>query len=180
MSSKYRRIRLEPDETRCDFDCGDPDLNEYYYSDSIKANKELIAITYAFYKDDQVIAYYCVSNDALRRDIASTEGLKRIKEDIEPEEKRYRSMPAVKIGRFAVAESEQSSGIGSRIMDGIKYDFINNNKTGCRFIIVDAYNNLKTINFYKRNGFNFLTHKGGHKETRLMYFDLMLYVNAAT
>jgi len=86
-------------------------------------------------------------------------------------------MPAVKIGRFAVSKKHQSAGIGSQIMSGIKYDFTNGNKTGCRFIIVDAYNNQKTINFYRNNGFDFLLNDDKKEETRLMFFDLMTFVN---
>jgi hypothetical protein len=46
---------------------------------------------------------------------------------------------------------------GDECMDFIKYWFINDkNKTGCRYIVVDAYNKEKPINYYKRNGFQFL------------------------
>lgn len=39
-------------------------------------------------------------------------------------------------------------------MDFIKAWFIDaKNKTGCRFIIVDSYNEERPINYYKRNGF---------------------------
>ena len=30
------------------------------------------------------------------------------------------------------------------------------NKTGCRFLVVDAYNNPRTLHFYERNDFRFL------------------------
>ena len=58
------------------------------------------------------------------------------------------------------------------------------NKTGCRFLVVDAYNNPRTLHFYERNDFRFL-HTDEVEErayydipsektiaTRLMYFDL--------
>lgn len=57
------------------------------------------------------------------------------------------------------------------------------NKTGCRFLVVDAYNDHRTLKFYEKNGFKFL-HKNEDEEkqyflvkdnvitTRLMYFDL--------
>lgn len=45
------------------------------------------------------------------------------------------------------------------------------NKTGCRFIIVDAYQNA--IPFYERNGFVMLSSRDINDETRLMYFDLI-------
>ncbi|VAW70858.1 hypothetical protein MNBD_GAMMA10-395, partial [hydrothermal vent metagenome] len=52
------------------------------------------------------------------------------------------------------------------------------NKTGCRFIVVDAYNKPEVIRFYKRNGFDFL-HNGDKKEdTRIMIFDLIFFADA--
>lgn len=58
------------------------------------------------------------------------------------------------------------------------------NKTGCRFIVVDAYNEEKVLRYYERNGF-ILLYKTEEIEkeyydipqnetlkTRLLYFDL--------
>lgn len=61
-------------------------------------------------------------------------------------------------------------------MDFIKAFFALKNKTGCRFITVDAYNYPATINFYKKNGFDFLTSQDEKEDTRSMYFDLMTFV----
>ena len=71
-------------------------------------------------------------------------------------------------------------------MDFIKYWFVDpNNKTGCRFIVVDSYNENAPLSYYTRNEFEFLfstesqesEHLGmstdERLETRLMYFDLM-------
>jgi hypothetical protein len=58
-------------------------------------------------------------------------------------------------------------------------------KTGCRFMIVDAYNTPETIAFYVRNGFKTVfssdlqekeyrhLDKDVNLTTRLMYFDLL-------
>ena len=61
-------------------------------------------------------------------------------------------------------------------MDYIKGYFLDNNKTGCRFITVDANNKENTLGFYMRNGFEFLTDNDANEPNRLMYFDLILYV----
>lgn len=167
-----------PDESRPDFDCGDGDLNDYFKVDSIKACEELVAVTYVLYRDDEAVAYYCVSNDAIRRDLTSLSLFKRLQKLIQSPEKRYPSLPAVKIGRFAVSNDASGHNIGTQLMSGIKYDFVNGNKTGCRFIIVDAYNQSKVVNFYQKNGFDFLSGKDEGKETRLMFFDLIQFVNA--
>ena len=65
--------------------------------------------------------------------------------------KRYATLPAVKIGCLAVAHKAKKQGIGSNILSFIKVWFTDDNKTGCRFIIVDAYNNEETIHFTKKS-----------------------------
>ena len=51
--------------------------------------------------------------------------------------------------------------------------FIIDNKTGCRFITVDAYRSA--IPFYEKNGFLPLQEEDDGSPTRLMYFDLADY-----
>ena len=71
-------------------------------------------------------------------------------------------------------------------MTFIKSWFIDaGNKTGCRFLIVDAYNENIPLNYYLKNGFKYLFsteaqeveytgfETGTHLKTRLMYFDLI-------
>lgn len=60
--------------------------------------------------------------------------------------------------------------IGSFLLYFIKNFFIVNNKTGCRFITVDAY--LDAIPFYIKNGFVPLNEDDTDDRTRLLYFDL--------
>ena len=72
-------------------------------------------------------------------------------------------------------------------MDFIKKWFrSDDNKTGCRFIVVDAVNEPSTIGYYIRNGFNpiyndesvekefFNIDETDSLRTRMMYFDLKL------
>jgi len=84
-------------------------------------------------------------------------------------------MPAVKIGRLATGEQWAGNGVGTFVINFIKAWFTEGNKTGCRFIIVDAYNNDKTISFYEKNGFTFLLTTDTKDTTRLMVFDLFIF-----
>ena len=72
-------------------------------------------------------------------------------------------------------------------MDFIKAWFIDpHNKTGCRFIIVDAYNETAPLSYYEKNDFTYMfstetqeakcTGKNSTEplKTRLMYFDLII------
>ena len=107
-------------------------------------------------------------------------------EEAELRDKTMKRFPSVLIGRFATDSNFEGKGYGSAVMDFIKTLFRINNRTGCRFLIVDAYNNHRTLHFYEKNGFKYLiedeeseaTYVGVSKNklplnTRLMYFDLL-------
>lgn len=96
---------------------------------------------------------------------------KKIKDSF-PDNKRFRSYPTIKIGRFAVALSYRGQSLGSDLMDKLKLLLKNEaNRSAFRFITVDAY--LSAIPFYTKNGFTELTKKDEDEHTRLMYFDMM-------
>ena len=139
-------------------------------------------MTYILENDTETIAFYSLLNDKITTADAPSGRFWNIKfRDLKfPVEKRYKSYPSVKIARLGVNKKYQSLGIGGIIIDNIKKTFIDNNRTGCRFITVDAYNNEKTLKFYKNNGFSFLLKKDDSPEdhTKLMYFDLITIVNA--
>jgi GNAT superfamily N-acetyltransferase len=171
---EYTIRRLAIDEPRPEFDCGDIDLNEFFSVNSVDSGRELLAVTYIVEQEDEVVAFFSLSNDAVKKEELGRSRFKKIT-DIIPFRKRYSTLPAVKIGRLATVAGRQSAGIGSDIMDYIKDWFTDGNKTGCRFIIVDAYNNPRAISFYKKNGFSFLfpNESKDKPETRLMIFDLI-------
>lgn len=165
--------RLEPDTPRKPFNCGDSDLNEFFTEDSMKHAQQLLAVTYALENQHETIAYFSVLNDSIRAGDTSNSRLKKHILKFLPYQKRgYKSHPAVKIGRFAVSENFKRQQIGTELMDYIKGYFIDNNKTGCRFITVDANNVDYVISFYQRNGFEFLTFEDKLEKSRIMYFDL--------
>lgn len=161
-------LRLGMDDQRdIEFDCGNEDLNEFFFEDSKGNCRELLAITYAWRLKGKTIAFFSVSNDAVTsQDVDNFNRFRRII----PWGKRYRTMPAVKIGRFAVHKDFKKNGYGSKIMDFIKIWFVTRNKTGCRFIVVDALE--EALPFYEKNGFSFLSNEDKNGPTRLMYFDL--------
>lgn len=108
-----------------------------------------------------------------------------------PNSKRTRSYPAVLIGRLGVAKEFQGTvlSVGSQVIEYIASWFVHpDNKTGCRFIVVDAYNKENVLHFYEKNGFKFLysteslekeaNHipEDEHLESRMMYLDLLGYI----
>lgn len=81
-----------------------------------------------------------------------------------------KSYPAVKICRLGTELSVRGLGIGTSLLNMIKSLFLEDNKTGCRFVTVDAY--ASAIPFYLKNGFAPLTTDDANEHTRLLYFDL--------
>ncbi len=171
------------------FDCGHPDLNDFFSNDCIAYSKELLGKSYCFRldSDQSVIACaFTVSNDSIKVNSLPNSRKKKLVKSI-PRPKQFRSYPAVLIGRLGVNQNYKGVGIGRELMDFIKSWFIDpNNKTGCRFIVVDAYNEPIPIKYYMQNDFEFLfSTEEQEKEymglllddqlkTRLMYFDLIV------
>ncbi|MEY2666099.1 MAG: hypothetical protein RLZZ384_270 [Pseudomonadota bacterium] len=163
-------VRLNVNDLRdADLDCGNDDLNEFFFVDSKANSRELLAVTYAWNLRGKTIAFFSVSNDAITSQ--NVENFNRFRRFL-PWGKRYSTMPAVKIGRFAVDKNAKKQGYGTQIMDFIKIWFVTRNKTGCRFILVDALKEAQP--FYEKNGFSFLSSSKENDTTRLMYFDLKI------
>jgi GNAT superfamily N-acetyltransferase len=175
MIEKFTFRRLEIDSDCKTFDCSDPDLNDFFLTDSKDYLKQLLAVTYVFEDENNTVTFFSVLNDKISSVDIPKSVFRKIKQKM-PHKKHLKSYPAVKVGRFGVHIKYQRKKIGTEVMDFIKAFFTKRNKTGCRFITIDAYNNPAAIGFYSKNGFQFLTPKDEKDDTRLMYFDLMTFV----
>lgn len=170
------------------FTCGDEDLDEFFSSDCFDYERQLLGKTYCFKcsdENDSTVCVFTISNAGIRVSDLPNSRKKKIESGI-PHVKSLKDYPAVLIGRLGVSNKYRSLHIGSDVLEYIKYWFIDpNNKTGCRFVIVDAYNNSSTISFYEHNGFKTVFSSDQQEKeyrhikddekisTRLMYFDLI-------
>ena len=170
------------------FTCGDQDLDDFFTNDCFAYAKQLLGKSYCYKLDSdptQIVCAFTLANAGMRVDDLPNARKKKIESDI-PHVKSLKDYPAVLIGRLAVSKDFRTKHIGSDALEYIKYWFVDPfNKTGCRFIIVDAYNNPQTMSFYEHNGFKtvFSTDiqekeyrhigTGVTLNTRLMYFDLL-------
>lgn len=174
-NAKQRQIRrLEEEEKIESFCCGDADLDDFIVNEAPYYRDALLAVSYVMEENGKPIAYFSLANDRVSiQDFDTNTEFNRFRRTRFVNEKRIKSYPAVKVGRFAVSQSARGTGIGSILLDFIKAYFIIDNKTGCRFVTVDAYRSA--IPFYEKNGFLPLQEEddGGH--TRLMFFDLADY-----
>lgn len=178
------------------FSCGDDDLDDFFYNEAVLYREKLMGKTYCLIemltqedvkqsgKEYRIIAAFTVANDSLRiYDLPNN----RRKKLIESTHKHLKRYPGVLIGRLGVNKDYCGKGYGSEILDYVKNWFSEpENKTGCRFVIVDAINSDRVLKFYSDNQFNCLfssdeqelayekvNAKQEKPNTRLMYYDLL-------
>lgn len=174
----------------CDrFCCDHEDLDDFFNNESFLYSNELLGKSYCFRLNnnkEKIVCAFTVSNSSIRISDLPSSRKSKIKSQI-PHEKHSNSFPAVLIGRLGISSEFKGKKIGSALMDFIKAWFIDpHNKTGCRFIVVDAYNEEIPLKYYTTNGFQYMfskekqeaecTHKDASTKlkTRLMYFDLIV------
>lgn len=159
------------------FKSKDIDLNGFLLEDAKKYQENLMAVTYLMEDrtKNKTVAYYSLLNDKITFDPQQHSIWNRLSRKI-PNAKRRKHYPAVKIGRLAISENYSGQGIGKDILNLIKYTFTHGNRTGCRFITVDAYRDA--VGFYLKCGFDFISEKDQSEVTRLMYFDLKPFLDA--
>lgn len=173
------------------FSCNNPDLDDFFANVALHYDSELLGKTYVWVKKSEpkhILGMITLANDSVKLKLIAKSALNRIQRSV-TNSKRGINYPAVLIGRLGVSKEDRGNGlnIGSQILDYIKDWFrSSDNKTGCRFIVVDAYNNDKTLHFYEKNGFKYLYRTEQEErdfleldskeqlETRFMFFDLKL------
>ena len=176
MKIDYERLRvrkLSLAEHIDAFDCGDEDLNSFILEEAPLYRKALLAVTYVVEDSEsgKVLAYFSLANDKVSlSDFESKTEFNRFRKHRFVNEKRLRSYPAGKLCRLAVDNAAKNLHIGSNLIRFIKRYFITDNKTGCRFLTVDAY--ADAIPFYLKNGFIPLNEDDAGQATRLLFFDL--------
>ena len=165
--------RLNETEIIDSFNCGDSDLDDFVKNEALSYQEALLSVNYIMERKEETIAFFSLSNDKISvNEFDNKTSFNRFRSRKFVNRKRIKSYPAVKIGRFAINLSSQSKGVGTMLLDFIKAYFLIDNKSGCRFITVDAYKSA--ISFYEKNGFVPLQDNDGNI-TQLMYFDLADY-----
>lgn len=174
LSSLYNIRRLRRKEAVESFDCGDADLNDFILKESMLYRQALLAVSYVMESKQSssgTSAYFSLANDKVSlNDFESKTEFNRFRKHRFVNEKRLKSYPAVKICRLGVDLSMKGQYVGTFLLNFIKSYFVINNKTGCRFLTVDAY--ADAIPFYLKNGFIPLNDEDADSDTRLLYFDL--------
>lgn len=179
----------------------DADIDSFFY-DNTKDNyadyqDEMMGYSHCFYTDvskyneehpespqkPELVCAFSLSNTALRTAPLPNPKRNRFNKSI-PNAKRRSQYPAVLIGRICVFDSFRHLNVGKEMMDLIKTIVLNpENSSAARYLVVDAVNQPKVLEYYLSNGFQFLFSSDEEEQqclrksscpTRLMYFDLIL------
>lgn len=136
--------KLDESESVKAFDCGDDDLNDFIVNECMLYRKEKLAVTYVLEPEqdtnhENIAAFFSLSNDRISlADFDNKTNYNRFSKRFN-NHKRLKSYPAVKIGRLGVSQTMKGLSLGSSLLRFIKMYFLIDNKTGCRFVTVDAY-----------------------------------------
>jgi len=154
----------------------DRDLEDFLATDAYRHFVDRITVTYALASVDAPqtpLGFATLANDAIVID----------RENPLPEVAGYpyTSFPAVKIGRFGIALPLQKHGLGGLFIAMLKKLMCEANRTGCRFITVDAWRNKKAgvdvTPFYEKQGFALLPCRPKTSLYVPMYFDLLSHIS---
>lgn len=178
-----------------EFECThSQEIHNFFKSEFVEYEREMLGKSYCFVTDttsQDLVCAFTVANSSIRLDLLPKRRRNKINRSI-PNPKRNRQYPAVLVGQLAVFDKFRGLGIGKEILDFIKGWFKHDtNKTGCRYIVVDAVNTPKVIKYYLDNGFELMfssdkeeleyyrkekqdiLQKEKFCKTRLMFFELM-------
>ena len=147
------------------------ELVNFLIEDALNNQKQKLSVTFLWFYEKNLVGYLTLLNDKI-----NLEG--NLKEFFREKDIHYKSLPALKVGRLCVHDDSLRKGVGRLIvLFAVKQaNEISENKSGCRFITLDAKRNekreLDSIHFYKKLGFKML--KERIKGTTPMYLDLKL------
>ena len=172
----YDFVPLKVDTNIKPFKCKDDDLNGFLFDDSQKYLADLMAVTYLLedLSCGKTVAYFSLLNDKITFDPDQRFIWNRLSRRV-ANAKRRKHYPAVKLGRLAISEEYAGQGLGRDIIRLIKFMFTHGNRTGCRFITVDAYHDA--VGFYLKCGFDFISEKDQNEMTRSLYYDLKRFLS---
>lgn len=142
-----------------DFVCSkDSDIEIFFKQEYKQYSYQLLGKSYCFVtksKPQKIVCAFTVSNSSIKVDNLPNKKRNKLNRKI-PHSKQRSQYPAVLIGQLAVFDEFAGMQLGDELLNFIKAWFIDPlNKTGCRYIIVDAVNKDPVKDFYKRNGFDF-------------------------
>ena len=143
-------------DTLTGFDCQrEPAIQDFFRNEAIRNADELMSKSYCFYRPDtmEAVAAFCVISTDIAIDLIPKSTRNKLNRKI-PYAKQRDHYPAVLIGQIAVFDNFTHYHLGDELMDSIKWWLRHvANLIAARYVVVDAVNNEKVLQFYSRNQF---------------------------
>lgn len=146
-NKKYFIAPLEKKHDKREFNCGIDALNQYLKTQASQDVKKNVAVTYVLTTptSEKILGYYTLSSIGIFPGELPDELIRRLP--------RYPVLPGILLGRLAVDDSCQGTGIGLYILiDALKRSLMVSNQIGIVAVVVDAKNE-KAVAFYEHFGF---------------------------
>ena len=154
-----------------EFSCHqDPDIDSFFHSKYALYYSEMIGRSYCFVDETnrEIVCAFTVSHSILNRNQLSSSKQRKVQAFVNNEAKR-KDYPSTLIGQLVVFDKYRDQNLGNELMDYIKglfalpqrecsyrIDAFGFNNCGSRFLLVDATNTDKVLDYYLKNGFDFL------------------------
>lgn len=132
-----------------DFDCGKVHLNEFLRDAANEQHSNLFGWTSVVFHRDLAgpVGYFTLANDSIPVTTSEAFDLGSFKDE-------FRTIPAVKIGRFAVARGLQGQGVGTSMFKLVLGHVLDSDYiSAARLLLVDAENDKQVVKFYQKLGF---------------------------
>jgi len=173
------------------FDCGRKSVNDFFHNEAQDYQDELFGKTYYWVLPDSpsdIVAGFTVANASIFTKRLPNARQKKIGREVH-HEKGLINYPSILLAQLGVDLKYKGFHLGPQIIDFVMDWFTSpDNKSGCRHLIVDAYDEPHLLDFYQRNGLNLFfssleqemqyrnwdVEKDGPLETRLMFRDMIL------
>lgn len=171
LLNNCRFLRLTNDVVRqCEsFSCkNDSGIDSFFHSGNpdnyFDYEQERMAISHCFITKDntsRMVCAFSLSATALRVDHISNRGRRAVNKRI-PYSKQRTQYPAILIGKLCVFDGFgrkdfPEGNVGTELMNLIKTMAMNpDNPVAYRYLVVDALNNPKVLDYYTENQFSFL------------------------
>jgi len=179
-----------PPPSDCVYTCKkEAKIDTFFHQDFPEYEREQLGTTYGYYLGEerkQLVAAFTIANSALILDFLQSARKNKVNKEI-PRVKQRRQYPALLICQLAVFDEFKGMDLGDQVLDHIsQLGLILGRQCACRFLLVEAVNKPKVIDFYSRNGFVMMyssedveiekmkrkVDEDGHLATRLMMMDL--------
>lgn len=163
-SCEFDELNEELHNELVGLDCKpEPKIEQFFRDECVLSDSQMLSHTYCFYEEvkngdtieKHAVAGFCVSSSNVATKFIPKSTRNKINRKI-PYEKQRDHYPAVMIGQLTVFDDYARQGLGDELLDIIKFWVVEETQSvASRYLIVDAVNTEKVLNYYTRNGFMF-------------------------